>query len=146
MGQADCTKALELDPNNPKAFNRRGQARQRLGDLKGAIKDFEQAQKNHPDQSITDNLKRCKQLLKEKGASREEELKAEEERKVCGTLSLPPSPSPPPLHTHTLPPHADAPDREMTVARVLAVCYHLPASFLGGITSPAQTSPRSEWP
>lgn len=82
MAEADCTKALGLDPNNPKAFNRRGQARQRLGDIEGAIKDFTEAQKYHSDTSITENLKKCEKILQEKGASLAAERKAEEERKA----------------------------------------------------------------
>lgn len=81
QAEADCTKALDIDPLNPKAFNRRAQARQALGNLEGAIEDFTMAQKNHPDQSITANLEKCKKTLAEKGESRAAEL-AEEKRRL----------------------------------------------------------------
>eukprot|EP00300_Choanocystis_sp_HF-7_P017259 c19677_g1_i1.p1 GENE.c19677_g1_i1~~c19677_g1_i1.p1 ORF type:complete len:293 (+),score=89.22 c19677_g1_i1:43-921(+) len=55
--EQDCSRAIELDPKNPKAFNRRGQARQALGDLDGAIEDFQIALQLLADSTIEANLK-----------------------------------------------------------------------------------------
>lgn len=46
--EADCTRALELDPGNAKAFHRRGLARKGLSRLEEAMGDFESASRLEP--------------------------------------------------------------------------------------------------
>jgi len=40
---ADCSKAIELDPNYAAAYNNRGNAKKDRGDLDGAIADYDKA-------------------------------------------------------------------------------------------------------
>jgi len=46
---ADYTRALELDPYYPDAFNNRGNARMGKGDLRGAVADFTEAIRYRPE-------------------------------------------------------------------------------------------------
>ncbi|KAF5805504.1 putative tetratricopeptide-like helical domain superfamily, acetyltransferase A, auxiliary subunit [Helianthus annuus] len=43
LAEADCTKAIDLDKKNVKAYVRRGTAREMLGSYKKAIEDFRYA-------------------------------------------------------------------------------------------------------
>lgn len=45
----DCTEAINLQPNNSKAYENRGLVKRRLGDLQGALQDFTIAAQISPD-------------------------------------------------------------------------------------------------
>jgi len=45
----DCTQAINLQPNNSKAYENRGLVKRRLGDLQGALQDFTIAAQISPD-------------------------------------------------------------------------------------------------
>ncbi|MCR4317422.1 MAG: tetratricopeptide repeat protein [Planctomycetes bacterium] len=51
----DCTKAIEIDPENAGAYNNRGVARGDQGDLKGAIEDYTRAIEIDPENAVAYN-------------------------------------------------------------------------------------------
>lgn len=64
QAQADCTKAIELDKKNVKAYLRRGTAREFLGDYQGADEDFGAALVLEPtNKTAAEGVKRLKKLL-----------------------------------------------------------------------------------
>jgi len=77
QAESDCTVAIQLDPQNAKAFHRRGLAREKLGDLNGAAEDFKKALSLMNDDSIAKNLAQIQELIK----NRDSEHQNEEERK-----------------------------------------------------------------
>lgn len=60
--EKDCTKAIELSPNNHKAFFRRGVSRAKLGRLEAAKEDFEQVLELQKDNA--DSLEELRKLAK----------------------------------------------------------------------------------
>ncbi|CAO1624016.1 unnamed protein product [Jaminaea pallidilutea] len=60
--EKDCTKAIELSPNNHKAYFRRGVSRAKLGRLEAAKEDFEQVLELQKDNA--DSLEELRKLAK----------------------------------------------------------------------------------
>merc|ERR1712100_150894 len=64
-GIADCTRAIELDPNYVKAYSRRAQLRLQAEQFEDAVRDYEQAQRLDPDNAeLARNLKHAQLELK----------------------------------------------------------------------------------
>lgn len=61
-----CDEVLSKDPNNVKAYYRRGQANLTLGEVEKALADFQKAQEIEPDNKAAQNqITICKQKLKD---------------------------------------------------------------------------------
>jgi len=81
QAEADCSEALRLDPNNAKAFHRRAQARHRLGDLAGALDDYQRAVALHSDPAITQGLKAVQEALSQREEEHKHEIEVQQEIK-----------------------------------------------------------------
>lgn len=90
LAKEQCTKALELDPENEKALFRRGQAHLKLASPEDAIIDFQQVLKVQPkNTAASKQISVCNYLVK-KQLAKEKKLYAnmfdkfaQEDKQVC---------------------------------------------------------------
>eukprot|EP00462_Mataza_sp_D1_P000542 CAMPEP_0175096448 /NCGR_PEP_ID=MMETSP0086_2-20121207/4740_1 /TAXON_ID=136419 /ORGANISM="Unknown Unknown, Strain D1" /LENGTH=919 /DNA_ID=CAMNT_0016369855 /DNA_START=130 /DNA_END=2889 /DNA_ORIENTATION=- len=83
----DCTKVLQLDPNNPKAFFRRGLAYKGQNRWDEALSDFENAHKFQKTANVVAELKEAKGVIESRNkAKRDAEKKAAQQKAESAAL------------------------------------------------------------